>query len=88
MKSKLVYPGGWIRTTYAHSAFGNDVLQPCVECGRITAGTVWIHEFDGMEPTTPERRVVRCLKHEPSEVTNWDEAASPSLTGAWIERYG
>jgi hypothetical protein len=90
-RSKLVYPGGWIRTNYAHSAFGSDALQTCVECGYMTCGTVWIHEFDRTEAgdyvrATPDRRVVRCHRHGPSEVEAWDWQVEPSISGAWSRR--
>jgi hypothetical protein len=91
-RSKLVYPGGWIRTTYAHSVFGPDALQTCVECGRATAGTVWIHEFDltaggGWIRADADRRVVRCTKHRPPEAGEWDYEVEPSLSGTWSRRW-
>lgn len=64
MKSKLVYPGGWIRTNYANSVFGDDALKPCEVCGRRTCATVWLHL---------ETRVVRCAAHEPKSVVDWSD---------------
>jgi hypothetical protein len=91
-RSKLVYPGGWVRTTYAHKHFGRECLRACVECGRATCATVWVHQFDRQSDggryvrASDDRRVVRCAKHPPPEIARWGYGAEPSLIGQWSRR--
>jgi lysyl-tRNA synthetase class I len=50
VKSKLVYPGGWVRTTLLSAEFV-PVSPVCELCHRLSSGPYWFQL---------ERRVVRC----------------------------
>ena len=52
MKAKLVYPGGWVRTTLLSQRF-IPVDERCELCGRASCGPYWFHLA---------RRVICCLK--------------------------
>jgi hypothetical protein len=49
-RSWLVYPGGWVRTSYLSGRFVRED-PACEVCRRASCGPYWFHL---------ERRVVRC----------------------------
>jgi hypothetical protein len=65
MRSKLVYPGGWIWTTYLSRRFPH-VDPTCELCRRATCGPYWLHL---------ERWVVRCYRCQ-TEDDLWREATT------------